>query len=375
MKLIEYIKKAFINLFKPVTREYVDKKIDKLASQNEKLTKELRLIRTELKEIKAENEQINRAVKNTEKNVKNRIEDTKRAIVNSKFDIERKMDEHLDPALYEHVIKEWYQNVTGELLDFENPRGYNAKVQWMKLYDPQDDLKAQLSDKILVRDYVRERTSEEYLIPLLAVYDKAEEIDFDALPQRFVLKANHGCGYNAIVIDKDSEDLEKLRYRAGKWLRQNYAFHFGYELHYEKIRRRLLAEEYIGNGKDAIPDYKFWCFDGIVHYICVIVDRDTDPRMAFYDTDWTRHHFTHAHPETEKEIPKPEKLEEMIEISEKLAEGFPHVRVDLYQLEDGTIKFGELTFTSASGASTWNPPETDLMMGELFRLPEKAERV
>ena len=362
MKLVEYIKKAFVNLLKPVTREYVDKKTKQLALQNERLAKELRGIRTELEGIRNE-------VNCAEKNVKNRIEDTKRTVVNSRRDIERKMDEQLDPALYEHVIREWFVNSTGEPLDLEDPKGYNAKVQWMNLYDPQDDLKARLSDKILVRDFVREKTSEKYLIPLIKVYDKAEEIDFDALPQSFVLKANHGCGFNAIVTDKDSEDLKKLRYKAGKWLKQNYAFHFGYELHYEKITRKLFAEEYIGNGIDSMTDYKFWCFDGKVHYICVIIDRSVQPKMAFYDTDWKRQPFVYAFPEADRDITRPERLGEMIEVAEKLSEGFPHVRVDLYQLEDGSIKFGELTFTSASGACSWNLPETDLMMGELYKLP------
>lgn len=280
----------------------------------------------------------------------------------------------LDPELYGHVLRQWYMHETGEPLDLENPEGYNAKTQWMKLYDPQSELKTKLADKLQVREFVRERISEKYLIPVLKEYKSAGEIDFDELPDRFVLKANHGCGYNAVVTDKSSEDLEALKKKASYWLKEDYALKNGYEMHYRDIPRRLFAEEYIGNGKDSIPDIKFWCFDGRVYYICVILERSVEAKMAFFDRNWERQPFVYNFPDTEKEIPKPQRLDEMIEAAEKLAKGFPHVRVDLYELEDGSIRFGEMTFTSATGTCRWDPPETDLMMGALFKLPEAADQ-
>lgn len=275
----------------------------------------------------------------------------------------------LDPSLYPHAIKMWYQNKTGNVLDLENPITYNEKIQWMKIFD-NDPRKTLLTDKIAVRDYVAQRAGSDILIPLIATYNYAEEIDFGSLPEQFVLKANHGCSMNAIVRDKHEADLDSIRRKAKKWLGTDFAFVNGYELHYIDIPHRLFAEKYIENTNGDLPDYKFWCFDGKVYYIMFLAERRTGLKMAFYDLEWNKMPFVYSYPRYEKEVEKPPNLNEMIQIAEKLSEGFSHARVDLYRLDNGEIKFGEITFSSASGSCRWTPPEADLMMGEHFVLPK-----
>lgn len=228
---------------------------------------------------------------------------------------------HLDPKLYSHAIEEWYKDQTGNILDLDNPQTYNEKIQWMKLYDP-DTRKTLLADKLLVRDWVREKIGEEYLIPLLAVYQYEEEIDFDALPESFVLKANHGCAMNIIVKNKAEADINEIRSKARFWLSKNFAFSNGYELQYDNIPRRLIVEQYMENADGDLPDYKFWCFDGKCKMICFIHERKDGAKMAFYDPQWNKLPYYYAFPQIQEEIPKPDKLSEMLEIAEKLAEGF-----------------------------------------------------
>ena len=264
---------------------------------------------------------------------------------------------HLPKRLYAHALRIWYRDVTGNVLNIDTPRTFNEKIQWMKVYD-QDPLKTLLADKYLVRDWVKKKIGEEYLIPLLAVYRSADEIDFDALPNSFVLKANHGSHMNYIVRDKSNENLDEIRRIARKWMKINFAFICGYELHYNDIPRVLIVEKYIGTMDSALPDYKFWCFDGKCHFIELVTKDLNQPHSAMYDRQWNRLHFTTGtYPLIEESIPMPEALPDMIKTAEKLAEGFPHVRVDLYLLDNGEIKFGEMTFTTSSGKCRWNPPE------------------
>ena len=280
--------------------------------------------------------------------------------------------DHLDPALFSHVIKRWYQNNTGNILNLEDPKTYNEKIQWMKVFD-RDPRKTMLSDKYLVRDWVKDKIGEEYLIPLLAVYRRAEEIDFERLPRSFVLKANHGCGMNYIVRDKTHENFEMIRQRARDWLETNYAYQFGYELQYNDINRKLIVEQYLENIDGDLPDYKFWCFDGKCKFIELIIGRGSEegPRFGFYNTFWDLQPFsTGTYPKLKHSVEKPDSLEKMIEIAETLSEGFPHVRVDLYLLDNGIIKFGEMTFTTSSGVCRWDPPEADLLIGNLINLPK-----
>lgn len=270
---------------------------------------------------------------------------------------------------YKEELCKWFKRVTGKELNLSNPQTYNEKIQWTKLYD-NNPLKTQLTDKLLVRSWVKERIGEKYLVKLLGVWDRFEDIDFDQLPQKFVLKATHGCEMNIIVKDKNNFDREDAKKKFDIWLNTNYAFKNGFELQYLHIKPRIIAEEYMENDGGDLYDYKFWCFDNKVHFVMFLSERQSGLKMNFFDLNWNPLSFGY-YPPSSKPIPKPDNLDEMISISQKLCEGFSHVRVDLYRLNDGTIKFGEMTFTSASGQCKWNPPEADLMLGKLFPLPQK----
>lgn len=278
---------------------------------------------------------------------------------------------NLSPEAYPSELREWFLDVTGRRLDLDNPRTYNEKIQWMKLYDS-TPLKTRLADKYLVREWVKEQIGEEYLVPLLGVWDSFDEIDFDALPQSFVLKATHGCAWNLIVKDKRQLDLEDARRKFQTWMGLNFAYRNGLELHYMNIRPRIIAEEYLENDHDDLHDYKVFCFGGKAQHIMYLTDRKTGMKMSFYDLEWNKQNFVYTFPLNDQEVPRPQRLEELIAVSEKLAQGFAHARVDFYILNDGTLKFGEITFTSASGMCKWNPPEQDRIYGDLIQLPEKS---
>ena len=275
--------------------------------------------------------------------------------------------------LYKEELKNWYQKVTGKYLNLDNPRTFNEKIQWMKLYDS-TPIKTRLADKYLVREWVKEKIGGKYLIPLLGVYNTFEEIDFDKLPNQFVIKCNHGCGYNIIVKDKSKLDLLNTKAKLDKWMNENFAFKYGYELHYRDIIPKIIIERFIENkGLDDLYDYKFWCFNGKVKYIQFLSERNLSGlKMAFYDRNWHKQTFVYSHPLDIKEIKKPDNLEQMIQLAETLSEEFPHVRVDFYRLNDGTIYFGEMTFTSASGVCKWNEEKIDIDFGNMIKLPELA---
>ena len=194
----------------------------------------------------------------------------------------------------------------------------------------------------------------------------ADDINFDALPDRFVLKANHGCGWNIIVKDKSTINILDVRRRINRWLTTCFSFVGSFEMQYYGIKPRVIAEEYMENAGGDIYDYKFWCFKGRCHYVQFLSERQKHLKMVFFDRDWNIMPFVYDHPRNENPPPRPDNLDDMISLAEKLAEGFEYVRVDFYRLNDGTVRFGEMTFTSANGQCRWDPPEWDLKIGRLF---------
>ena len=282
----------------------------------------------------------------------------------------------LDSSKMPDEITRLYEERTGASLDLAHPRTYNEKIQWMKAYHSTPEY-GRLADKYLVRNFVADRIGEKYLSKLYGVWDSADEIDFSSLPQSFVLKATHGCQWNVIVPDKTKLDERVTRRRLARWLKLDYAFISDYELHYRFCEPRIIAEEYLTNGSlsdgsgDDLWDYKFWCFGGRCHFVQFLSNRATGLEMAFFNREWEKTSFVYSYPRNEREIAKPENLDEMIEVAETLAVGFPHVRVDLYRMSDGRIVFGEMTFTSMGGYCDWDPPETDEALGGLFELPKR----
>lgn len=302
------------------------------------------------------------------KQIKVKKEETKKKIIKD-YDFYKK----LSPDKYAEELALWFNRATGEILDLENPVTFNQKIQWMKLYDS-SDIKTRLTDKYLVRDYIKSKVGEKYLVKLYGVYERFDDIDFSKLPNSFVLKANHGCGWNIVVKDKKTFNVNDARNKFNTWMSLNFAFKNGLELHYMNIKPKIICEEYLDNNDD-LYDYKVFCFNGKAESIMFLSERVKGLKMAFYDLNWNKLPFTYSFPKNEEEIPKPKKLDELILISEKLAEGFAYVRVDFYILNDGSLKFGELTFTSASGSCKWYPPEQNKIYGDLIILPIKDTNI
>lgn len=269
---------------------------------------------------------------------------------------------------YLSKMAKWFTRATGENFDLEHPETFNQKIQWIKVYGPLETMGI-LSDKFLVRDWIASKGCEQYLVPLLGVWSNAEEIDFTMLPSKFVLKATHGCGWNIVVRDRKALDEGRARRTLNRWLSLDYSACALFEPHYRYCEPRIIAEEYLSNGDD-LYDYKFWCFGGKVDSIMLLMDRNTGKglHMAFFDTEWNRLDYTYSFPPIEGEVPRPKKLREMTRLAERLSKGFAFARVDLYQLDDGTVRFGEITFTPASGACDWHPGNANYILGQKVNL-------
>ncbi len=207
------------------------------------------------------------------------------------------------------------------------------------------------------------------MIPLLGVWERFEDIDINQLPNQFVLKANHGSGMNYIVRDKNFFDKKDAQKKFHKWMKMNFAYHSGLELQYRDIKPRIIAEQYMENSEGDLNDYKVFCFNGRAEFIRYGGERENGLKMAFFDRNWRRIDMSMGYPPLEKDIPKPDNLDELLRIVEQLAESFKFVRIDFYRLDTGEYKFGEMTFTPASGLTKWDPPENDMKYGNMIKLP------
>lgn len=273
------------------------------------------------------------------------------------------------PFLYPIALKNWYKKCTGRELNIKDPQTFCEKINWIKLYGVTPEM-TRFSDKYLVRGHVQEKIGEEYLIPLLGVWDRFDDIDFDNLPQRFALKTNHGTETNIIVHDKNSLNMKDAKDCFDFWMSLNYAFIFGYQLQYRDIRRKIIAEEFIDNGGNDLFDYKIHCFDGKPEYIEYIGGRAGNPKEIYLDSTWNPVEFYDAvFPRYEIVPPEPVCLPKLLELASTMSEGWNYVRVDFYVLDDGSIKFGEMTFTPGSGQYTWKPAWADTFLGEKIKLP------
>ena len=274
---------------------------------------------------------------------------------------------NLGAKLYPEILAESFQWRVGRPLDLDNPKTFTEKIQWLKIFGS-TPIKSQLADKFSVRGWVADKIGDEYLIPLLGVWNDFDDIDFDALPEKFVLKCNHGSAMNIVVRDKKNFDVRRAREKFNAWLAIDFATGF-FELHYTRIKRKIIAEKFLTNG-DApdINDYKFWCFGGRVEYVQVDRNRSTNHVQRFYTVDWEPLDFIILGHKLDTTISeKPPTLKKMLEIAEKLSDGFSIVRVDLYCVEN-KIYFGEMTFTPLAGYIKWTPAEMDYRIGKLIQL-------
>ncbi len=271
----------------------------------------------------------------------------------------------------EPYLRRKFRAHMGRELSLETPRTFNEKLQWLKLHD-RDPRYVTMVDKVAVKDYVAEILGPEHIIPMLGVWQDPADIDFDALPEQFVLKCNHNSGLGMCICrDKARLDIPKVRQELHKGLEQNY-YLTGREWPYRDVPRRILAEQFLSDGGAELADYKVHCFNGEPKFVLVCRDRFSETGLTedFFNPDWNHLPVRRPkHPNAAKPIPKPAELEQMLAMAARLAEDIPFVRVDFYII-DHKICFSELTFFPASGFEHYEPRSWDETFGSWLKLPE-----
>lgn len=259
----------------------------------------------------------------------------------------------------------------GYNLDLDNPKTFNEKIQWLKLYD-RKPIYTSMVDKYTAKQYVADRIGEEYIIPTLGVWDKFDDIDFDDLPNQFVLKCTHDSGGLVICRDKNFLDKQKAKEKIERSLKKNY-YWSGREWPYKDVKPRIIAEQYMEDTRtEELRDYKFFCFDGVAKALFIATERQKEGeevKFDFYDMNFKHLDFRQGHPNAAECPAKPETFNEMRKIAERLSKGIPHLRVDFYEV-NGKAYFGELTFSHFSGMVPFDPEEWDTTFGEWIKLPE-----
>lgn len=257
-------------------------------------------------------------------------------------------------------------------LNTDEPSTFNEKLQWLKLYDRKPEYTVMV-DKYRVREYIANRVGEKYLIPLIGVWDSPKEIDFSALPDKFVMKCNHNSGLGMCICkDKAMLNIKQVKKSLSKGLKQDY-YLTGREWPYKDVPRKIIAEQFLKSDEGGLTDYKVHCFNGIPKFILVCRDRFTESGLTedFYTTEWE--HMDVKRPNIPNAITpmlKPDKLDEILMLAEKLSKDIPFLRVDFYIVED-KVYFSELTFFPASGFEKFDPLKWDETFGEWLSLPIK----
>lgn len=270
-----------------------------------------------------------------------------------------------------YATKLFYKKTLNKRLDLNNPKTLNEKIQWLKLNTYKDNpLVTKCADKFLAREYVKSIGCGEILNDLIAVWDSVEEIDWSKLPKKFVLKVNHGSGYNIICDNLSKLDINETEEQLKLWLKEDF-WKLHAEINYKHIPKKIICEKFIETKHGSLPnDYKFYCFNGEPKYVLLCTERELGKAKYYYfDRNWNLMPYTKDAIENPNiKIDKPEGIDEAFEYAEKLAKPFPFVRVDFY-LEQGRTIFGELTFTPARGMDKKRLPEVDRKFGELLKLP------
>ena len=275
----------------------------------------------------------------------------------------------------EKAIKAYYRKKSGgDEVDLVNPQKFSEKQQWYKV-NARSVLMRTCADKLAVRDYINEKGYGSTLNTLLGVYNNAREIDYDSLPDRFVLKASHGSAMNYIVRDKSSFNKKWAARIMNSWLHQNIAWS-GREWVYMNMPRHIIAEEYLEDETGELQDYKFFCFNGEPKFLQVTGGRFSDHKFQnFYDLEWKLLPFgKDLPPDSNVIVPRPYQFDYMIQMARDLCQPFQFVRVDLYQAND-KVYFGEMTFFPAGGAPDFRPSEYDQIVGEMWTLVNTANEV
>ena len=269
-----------------------------------------------------------------------------------------------------YILETQFKKRVGYKLNLDNPQTFNEKIQWLK-FNYRDPLMTKCADKIGVREYVKEKIGEQYLVPIIGIYNSVDEINFENLPEKFVAKVNWGSGQNIIVTNKLELDIETTKRKLAEWMKpENNLYYEGLEWVYKNINPKIIIEEYIQEADDLI-DYKFFCYNSEPKNMFIVKNRKLgkdNMTLNFFDSNFNSLPFTRNFKRSEEIFTKPILWDEMIKISKILAEPFPFVRVDFYMLNN-QLKIGELTFYPGNGVEPFDPVEWDYKFGELLQLP------
>ena len=265
-------------------------------------------------------------------------------------------------------IKLVYRLRMGKKLNLENPQSFTEKLQWLKLNDHKPQY-SKMADKLQMRDFVKERIGEGHTVPLIGVYNKWEELAFDKLPKAFVIKTTHDSGSYVICKDKNSlnaKQIKEAKKKITRSLRRNY-YKTTREWQYKNIKPQIIVEEYLDDGSNNLTDYKFFCFNGKCEFLYIMEETSSLPTQVILDRNFNRLPFRMDDEPSETMPQKPACLEEMLSYAQKLSQGMPFLRVDMYLVND-QVYIGELTFYHYGGYIPFDPPEWDLKLGKKIDL-------
>lgn len=265
-----------------------------------------------------------------------------------------------------------YRANLGKKINWKNPKTFNEKLQWLKVYD-RNPVYSTMVDKYEAKQYAADRIGSQYVVPLLAgPWDSYEEIDFDALPDQFVLKTTHDCGGVWICKDKKTMDHQAAKAFLEKHLKRDY-YTTGREWPYKNVKPRIFAETYLAGLEGDLRDYKFFCFDGVPKLMFIASERqskDQETKFDFFDMDFNHLPIINGHPNSSNPVLRPENFERMKELASVLSQGVPQLRVDFYEYE-GKLYLGELTFSHWGGFVPFEPEQWDETLGSWIKLPNR----
>lgn len=273
-----------------------------------------------------------------------------------------KICRHMPDAMY---LQWQFHHIYGRRLDLKDPKTYADKLAWLKL-NKKDPRLSKLVDKYEVREFVKNKIGEEYLIPCLGVYNNTDEIPWESLPEKYVLKCTHDSASVVLHLSNENFDKQATVKSLNQHLGRN-MYWYAREYAYKDVPPRIICEAFLDDNGKAPADYKIMCFGGEPKCIILDLDRFGDHHRDCYDLNWEKQDLTTDHEQSNTIAPKPKGFDEMIELARKLSNGFPHVRVDFYNL-DGKIYFGEMTFFPWGGPIWFKPDEWNYRLGEMIKI-------
>ena len=275
----------------------------------------------------------------------------------------------------EKFLKKKFRYSLGYELNLNNPQTFNEKLQWLKLYDHRPEYTTMV-DKYAVKKYVADKIGEQYIIPTLGVWDKFDDIDFEKLPNQFVMKCTHDSGGLVICRDKSKFNILTARKKINRCIKRNY-YWIGREWSYKNVKPRIIAERYMEcSDSSFLKDYKFFCFNGKVEFLYLSegLENHNTARISYVTLDWKQADFyRNDYKPFNKLPPKPINFDKMVKLAEILSEDIPFLRVDFYEI-NGKIYFGELTLYTGAGFTKFEPESADIKIGNLLKLPEKVRK-